>query len=448
MSNLTDDFIEGLYYLAKKNFGEDTILEAKKCLLDYIGVTLAGSKVIHEKSKNALLNLPDIGNTNVIGLNQKSSLTNAILFNGIHSHVIELDDGHRYAMMHPGAPIFSGLLPVAQKYNIEPKDILRGVVVGYEAAIRIACAVQPDLKLKGYHGTGIAGTIGTAVAISVALNFSKEQLKNAISAAATSAAGILKVIKNISELKPYNVGNAALSGYTSAFLGKSGFQGPHDVLDGDLGFLSMFTMNFKREYIDFSLNDSLFIHSIYRKPYAACRHCHSPIEAVLHLKKNHQINVSQIKSIEVKTYSLAVAGHEHTTIEGVNSAKMSIPYSVAVALYTDKAGLSEFTEEIITNNEILALTNKVKAIPSDELSKLVPEKRAAIVGIHTENNQIFEYRVDYPKGEPENPITYLELKEKFSSLIDFAEKTDSDKKHILQIVDQFEKRGRLLYDYV
>ncbi|NLN26068.1 MAG: MmgE/PrpD family protein [Bacteroidetes bacterium] len=446
--NLTDEFTEGLYKLSKQDFSGTVIREAKNCLLDYIGVTIVGAKIIKEKSLKSIEVLGDVGDCSIVGLETRSSIQTAMLFNGIHAHIVELDDGHRVAMMHPGAPVISALLPLAQQKNISGIDFLRGIILGYEASIRLASVLQPSMKDKGFHGTGIAGTIGAAVGIATALKFSKEQMKDAISAAVTSASGILKVIKDISELKPYNVGNAARNGYIAAMLGLTDFKGPKDVFGGKLGFLMMMSENYNKEFLQFKENEKLSILSIYRKPYAACRHCHSPIEAALNIKKTHQLDINRIKSVNIETYYWAVGGHDHVDVIGINSAKMSTPYSVAVALVKSKAGLSEFTTEIINNTEVINLAKKVKVKSSEELTLLVPHKRAAILNIETNDGLIYTERVDYPKGEPENPITDEELKEKFFSLMQYSEKSHHESQKLMQIVDNLETDLDKIFQYL
>lgn len=446
--HIFDNFVNGLYELSKGEFSNSDYKEAKRCLLDYLGVTFAGAYEIKEKSIHALENFEDKGSLKIIGLSANTSIQTAILFNGIHAHVIELDDGHRYAMMHPGAPILSALIPLAQQKKCSGESILRGILLGYESSIRLASALQPSLKKKGFHGTGIAGTVGVAVAIATMLNFDFQQFKDAVSAATTSAAGILKVIRNISELKPYNVGNAAQSGYNAALLAMSGFKGPYETFEGDLGFLKMMGNEIHYEFLNFQNKQSLAIHNIYRKPYAACRHCHAPIEASLILKENYPIEINNIDSILVKTYSLGVAGHEHTFIEGRNSAKMSTPYSVAVALIKGKANLEEFDENAIADSEILGLTRKVEVMAADELSALVPEKRVAIVEIKMKSNELYSQRIDYPKGEPENPITEKELQQKFYALAMYSGKSEKDCENIVHIVDDIEEDFDKLWEYL
>lgn len=448
MKNLTQQFADGLYDLAEKEFPEIVLDEAKKCLLDYLGVTFVGANMLREKSINALNNLDNQGSASIIGLGIKAATLDAILFNGIHSHIAELDDGHRVAMMHPGAPIISALLPIAQQKNILGEDFLKGIILGYEASIRLASALQPSLKEKGFHGTGIAGTIGVAIAIATALRFSKDQFQNAIAAASTSASGILKVIKDISELKPYNVGNAAQSGYVAAMLAYSGFKGSYDTFGGNLGFLSMYSNHVKEQFLEFKESDVFSILKIYRKPYAACRHCHSPIDAALQLKEVHQIKAEHIKSINVKTYSFGVAGHEHTDIVGINSAKMSTPFCIAAALTKGSANLSEFTEETISDKAILSLTKKITVEADDALTALVPQKRAAIVSIETNEGVTFTKQVDYPKGEPENPISDIQLEEKFISLMQYSGKTKSEYQSIINIVKNVESEFYKLFHYI
>jgi len=444
--NITDKLIDDLYIMARSDIPIDVLKEAKNCLLDYLGVTFAGAKMLRGKTAE-LLDAFDTseGKAVVIGTGRKVSVSIASLVNGMHAHVAELDDGERFGMFHPGAPIISALLPIAQQKKISGTALLNGIVVGYEAAIRLGGALQPALKDRGYHATGVCGTIGAAVAIGVALDFSKQQLKDAFSAATTSASGILKVIKDVSELKPYNVGHAAQSGASAAMMAFAGLRGPLDVLGGNLGFLSIMSDNANLSSLAKREDGKFGIQRVYRKPYAACRHCHSPIEASLLLKERYRLAIQDIRSVQVNTHFWAVGGHEHTQIEGVNSAKMSIPYSVAVALAKGKAGLSEFTEAYIADETIRSLTKKVRVSVDDALTQLVPDKRAAIVEIETIDGERLMERVDLPKGEPETSLSDAELVDKFESLAQYAGKEQKDIDQIVDSIWNIETKSIELY---
>lgn len=404
--NMTDHLINSILSLGKRIFPEDVYNAAKFALLDYLGVGLAGSQIVGAQCKSVSAEFGD-------------TIQSSALIGGIYAHVIELDDGHRIGMVHPGAPVVSALLAVAKGYPVSPQDLLRGIIVGYEVTIRLACAVQPSHKLKFFHATGTCGTIGAAMGVAAMLGFDFEQTKSAFSAATTSAAGILEMIDGDTQMKPYNAGRAAMDGVTAAFIGKARFKSPADALGGRRGFLSVMTDEPKLQFItDFSAGKYM-IESIYRKPYAACRHCHPSIEAALAIREKDGFDLGQVEHIDVTTYNLAVEGHDHTRIEGINSAKMSIPYSIAVALCTGKAGMEEFSDECVKDPAVLAVAQRVRVASDEDLSALCPQKRVAIVTVTTFSG-IFEERVEYPKGEPENPMTEDELKTKFLGLASYS----------------------------
>lgn len=444
--NITDRLIDDLYNMSQASIPKEVLKEAKNCLLDYLGVGFAGARMLKATS-TSLLNALEVngGDAAVIGMNRKASSGVAALVNGMHAHVAELDDGERFGMFHPGAPIISALLPIAQQKTVSGTALLKGIVVGFEAAIRLGSALQPGLKDRGHHATGVCGTIGAAVAIGVALNFSRQQLKDAFSAATTSASGILKVIEDVSELKPFNVGQAAQNGISAAMISLAGFHGPLDVLGGKLGFLAIFSDDIKVKRLMKRQDGQFAIQRVYRKPYAACRHCHPPIEASILLRERFGLQPQDIQSVKIDTYFWAVGGHEHTEIEGVNSAKMSIPYSVAVALATGKAGLDEFTEEAIANEEVIKLTKKVAVRIDDGLTELVPDKRAAIVEIETKDGKRISQRVDLPKGEPETALSDDELIAKFRSLAQYGGKEDEAIERIIGAVWKIEDALYELY---
>ena len=415
MQNLTNHFLTEIRQSKFSGFPEYVITKAKECLLDYMGVAFSGAKLLKEKEQQIINFVEFVNGCHVIGTTKTVPMNMAALLNGISAHVIELDDGHRIGMLHLAAPIISAMLAVAEKGKLSSNEFLRGVIIGYEVAIRLACCVQPGHKLKGYHATGTCGTVGAAMGVAAALHFDEEQMKSTLSAATTSAAGLLEMIEGDTEMKPYNAGRAAMDGLTAAYLGMARFKAPDDALGGKRGFLKVMTDEPKLEYLtDFS-GDKYMIEGIYMKPYAACRHCHPSIEAALNIRQQEGFDISKVEEILVNTYKLAVGGHDHTDIKGVNSAKMSIPYSLAVALSTGKAGLDEFTDSYITRSDILGITEKVSVKSDDELTHLCPQRRVAIVTIKTTDGEYCE-RVDYPKGEPENPLTKEELEEKFRGL--------------------------------
>ena len=379
----------------------------------------------NEKIKVLLDSMPQ-GEFSVVGINRKTDFFSALFINGINSHFIELDDGHRLGMLHLEAPIISAMISLYEKEKISQIDFFKGVVVGYEAAIRLAMSIQPSHKLKGYHATGTCGTVGVAAAVATALHYDEIKMKNTLSAAMTSAAGLLEMIVDDSELKPYNVGRAVIDGLVAAYSGNAGFNAPKDTLGGKRGFLSVTSENPNTDILQVFDSDKYMIEGSYMKPYAACRHLHPAIEGALSISKTSGFDWRNVASITVDAYHLAVFGHDHQEITSVNSAKMSIPYSVAVALINRSANMEDFSAETIVDTDILDLAKKVSVKDDEELTKLCPGKRVSVVTIMMNDGTEIKQRVDYPKGEPENPLTRLELEEKFRSLAMFGGLTTAE----------------------
>ena len=412
MTNLTERFVNKLYLLNKTDIPESVMVKAQECFLDYLSVTIGACRVYYQRNKNYLTENHITGDCHIIGVQSTVDARNACLINAFNAHVLELDDSHRVAMTHLGAPIFSALLCVAELNNKTINDVLRAAVIGYEAAIRLANAIQPGHKRRGFHVSGTCCTVGSAMAIASLLDYSFDDYMNAFSAAASSAAGLLAISSGRSEQKPYNIANAAVSGFDAAIYGRI-FIGSDDILGDSRGFLSALSDNARSEYL---FEDGYAIEGIYQKLYAACRHCHAPMEASLQLVDNNTIDIDLIKEIIVYTYDMAIKGHDHTDIPGVSSAKQSIPYGVAVACVYKDCGQNAFSKEKIKDIKLLDLVKKVRIVEDTSLSDQVPAKRAARVEISLQNGKTLSRQVDFAKGEPENPITTAEFKEKFESL--------------------------------
>lgn len=355
----------------------------------------------------------------VIGTSKRVHQQTAALINGMSAHVAEMDDGTRFGMMHPGAPVISALLAITEEKRLDGTALIRGLITGYEAAIALSSAIQPGHKEKGYHATGTCGSVGAACGVVAALGGKVQDMEAAIAAAATGAGGLLKAIDDDSELKPLNVGRAAQNGLVAALVALAGFSPPCDVLGAHRGFFSVLAGAVDETRLIPSSSESLSLHRVYMKPYAACRHCHPSIEAALLMCKMHSISPESIQGITVNTYKWAVAGHDHVVAESVSSAKMSIPFSVAAAIVCKSGGMEAFSPELLVHPEILRLAKSVIVRENPSFTDMVPEKRPAEVHITTSYGS-FSHLVELPKGEPETALRDDEVKEKFISLCTFG----------------------------
>lgn len=416
--NKSEQFLRAVDSVWERPVPDDVLARARRSLLDYLAVTCAGARFQKDKLERYFaFAQPEDGAFRAIGTGKNLALKEAVFLNGLNGHALDFDDGTNSGIIHLGSPIFSLLIPLAQRCGASVDDMLRAAVAGYEASYTMAVSIQPGHKALGYHATGTCGTLGAAIAATRLLGLEDEERFQAFAAACVAAGGMLKVLDDGSELKPYNVAKAALLALTSVQMATAGFRGHPDPLGGR-GFLKMMT---GREDVDLKpvlLNGSYAIMKSYTKPYASCRYTHPAVEAAIHLRS--RLKTEDIESVEVKTYDLAVSGHDHTEIPGSYSAKMSIPYATAAGFLFGRAGLQEFSEEAVRGEEILALTRKIRVEADEELSRLFPGVQAAVVTVKTADGSVSE-RVDFPKGEPENPLTDKEFRDRFDGLMEYAQ---------------------------
>ena len=415
--NKTTEFLRAVDSVWRAPVPENVRERARRSLLDYLAVTCAGATFQKEKLERYIAFVdPEDGKFRAIGTGRDLALKEAVFLNGLNSHALDFDDGTNSGIIHLGSPVFSLLIPLSQRYGIDVEEMLKAAIVGYEGSYTMAVSIQPDHKMLGFHATGTCGTLGAAIAAAYMLGFTEEERAQTFAAACAAAGGILKVLDDGSELKPYNVAKTALLALTALQLGKAGFKGPADPLDGR-GFLKMMAGKEDTELKPVLLNGTYAIMKSYTKPFASCRYTHPAVEAVLRMRT--AVDPAEVEEILVHTYDLAVSGHDHTEIPGSYSAKMSIPYAVAAGLLYGKAGLREFEEDRIREKEIQDLTKKVRVLADEELSAAFPGIQAAVVGIKAKG-KIYTERVDFPKGEPENPLTEEEFRSRYDDLMSYA----------------------------
>jgi len=392
--------------------------QAKKCFLDFIGVSLLGSssdigKILIDFMKS----MGGAKESTIIGEPYKIPCINAAFVNGTMAHVHELDDGHRFAMGHPGAPVIAAALAVGEKVDATGKELITAIVVGYEVFIRIACSINPSHLQRGFHTTGTCGTFGAAAAAGKILNLNIEELTNALGIAGIQAAGLMEVMRGESIVKPLQPGRAAQSGVLAALLAQRGVTAPDTILEGENGFCRATSDTFKLEEITKDLGKNYGIMGVYFKLHASCRHIHPAIDATLELINKYNISPEEIKEVRVRTYSVAykLCGKEYEP-KTVSTAKFSLPYCIAVAILYRNVGPDAFTIEKIRDQTILNLAKRVKVEIDPEIDKSVPKERGAKVEIVKLNGEKFECFIKNPVGEPEIPVSMEDLKSKFKLL--------------------------------
>lgn len=434
--NLTDIFVETLYTLKSQPLPEEIALEARKCLMDEVGTMIAGAALQKEKL-STYLDCFTGEDATVVGMNRKASLQNTALVNGISGHSYDFDDGHRFSTVHLGSTVIPPVLAVCEKEGLSMNEAIRGIVIGYETGIRLGRCIQPSHRARGFHSSGTVGAIAAAMGVAAALDFDKELFKATLAAALSSAGGINEMMENVSTMKPFNIGRAAHDGITAAYVAKAGFRGPYDPMVGTFGFLHGACDEYKPEVLSLETDPNYNITGGYHKPYASCRHTHGAVYAATKAAWDNGVDWKDITDIYIRMYGQGVKGHTHTAVPGPVAGKMSTPFCIGLCFKTGKISIDSFTEEALTDKDILAISEMVRIEPDDEMSSWVPNKRASNATITTKDGKQYFCQADYAPGEPELPMTIEDYKKKLGELAGAAGKTEAQISELADMILNF-----------
>lgn len=420
LGSISGQFVSGLQHLGR-NASPSSLERARERLLDTLSVALAGGSELRERHRKTIRQLcPQGGPVPVFGLARGADLLTAALLNATSAHQLELDDGSRFGMVHPGASVIPALLALGAVEGFSGESLLRGIVVGYEAVIRLAMAMQPGLRQRGFHATGPCGAIGVAMAAAEVLQLNHAERCAALAVAATQAAGLLEVIRDGSDLKPFNAGHAALHGLLAVVMARSGYRPPGDVLGGPQGMLQAFSDSSDTQLL--LAIDPLrpAVEMVYVKPYAACRHCHGAIELALALREQHGLTGSDLAGVRVRTYAQGLHLHDHRQVHSSQEARMSTPFSVAVALCTGDAGMASFAEEHLADAAVQQLMERVEMEEDPQRTALVPQQRGTELQLQLVDGSCLIQALPLPLGEPERPLDAAALQAKAEAMLAYA----------------------------
>lgn len=411
------DFIENLDY---SDCTAEVITAAKASLLDFIGVAMAGfrNSQLNRLLMDSLVQFDARQDSTILGESKKASAAHAALINACSGHSLDLDDGHRQALGHPGVCVVPAALALGESTGSSGKQILTAIIAGYETFIRIGKSMNPGVFSRGFHSTGVCGTIAAAAAAAKILSFRHKKISDTLGIAAIQSAGLLIVVHSGQMMKPLNAGKASYNGVLSAQLVRGGAGGPQNILEGKDGFGQAFAGEWEPSLLVDNLGRDFSITECYRKLYPACRHSHAAIDAALFISNSNRIAVEEIEKIRVTTYPAALKLTQKEKMPAdVPGTRFNLAFAVSLALIKGRAGLAEFSMDSLDDQDIRRLFEKIEIISDPAFESKQNSIRGAEVEIQLADKTSLSKKVLLPKGEPENPASAEELEEKFRSCI-------------------------------
>lgn len=399
---------------------KDAVYQAKRLLLDSLGCALGGFQ--QHDVRIALEVLDEIagsGPATVIGAGKKMDAVSASLANALMIRCMDYND--IYWKQDPSHPsdIFPAALSCCERAGSDGRELIAGLVLGHEFECRFCEAAVPGIRERGWHHATLTAFVSPIVA-GRALHLGWQQIQHAIGISASRhatlgavTAGKLTMMKNT--VDPM----ATQSGVLAALLAEKGYTGPEHVVDGKEGLSHCFGPEWKLSVLTEGLGDSWRITQCGMKAFPTEALTHTPISAVLDLVREHDLKPEQVEKIRIRSLARAadiLSDPSKYDPRSKETADHSLPYVIAAALAERQVTPLQFTPAKIMDAKIREQLRKVEVVADPEIEKVFPALQRVIVTIRTTGGEEFTKQLDFPKGDPRNPLSDREVEEKFSAL--------------------------------
>lgn len=427
-TNAVIGFVHEIRY---EDLPKEVTHQAKRCLLDLVGVAAAGSQTpLAAIARHLALSQFAAGVTGARLLfdGRRVSTVGAALAGAATIDSFDAHDGHALTKGHIGAAVLPALLayvdPAAT--TTSGREFLTALVVGYEIGTRAGIALHRTSA--EYHTSGAWNALACAAIGARLFHLGAEETLHALGIAEYHGprSPMMREIDHPTMVKDGSMWGAA-AGVSAAFLAKAGFTGaPAETLTAvDL------------EDIWSSIGTRWTILEQYLKPQAICRWAQPAVQAVLNLIELHHVDAKDVEHIEVNTFEAAtrLATRLPDTTE---QAQYSLPFPVATATAQGKIT----SQHLIFPNErspLVARLSESMVVREDEnLTKRFPAERLATVSLHMYNGEKVTSKLTEARGGPNSPLKDAEVRSKFESLSQICMDSDSSRRTV-QIVDRLDE---------
>ena len=412
-------------YVTRTQFDDlprDAVATAKLHILDAIGVMLGAYGTKHALIRNLIELSREAsarGKATIVGAGEKIGCADATMVNSVLANFLDFSDGH-FMGGHINDRLVPPALAAAERANASGRDLLTAIALGYEVYIDLANAffknVEPvSVKLPLFV---MLGTLAGVVPPAKLLGLGEEQITGALGLAASLQIGGAQYVKSGGHEKDLAAGHESRRALFSVLAAQKGIFGSQNILEGERGVLNALGAAPDPESL---LGKEYRITECYFKPYPACRYLHASIEAAMNLVREHGIVAADIERAIVTT-NKSSAGRLTYEIRSHVNAIFSHAYKVATVLMDGKPSLPVAWQEKVSNPAFRDLLSRIEVRADPKYEKQFEHRSVhqppwpVEVQVHLRDGRRFVAEILSPKGDPDNPMSPTEVKDKFARL--------------------------------
>jgi 2-methylcitrate dehydratase PrpD len=398
METTTETVSARLLRLTRRPMRREILERAVLHLIDWIGCAIAGRNT-------------EAGRIFASGPAAGSDAANLAFHYGSLGSILEMDDVHRTALLHPGPVVIPAVLATAS--DRQGIEVLEAIVAGYEAMIRLGRAVGPR-HYASFHNTGTCGGAGSAIAAARMLGLSDDETISAIGNSVTLSAGLWQCRNEPVLTKPLHVAEAARRGAQAADLARRGLTGPTRIFEGPQGFFAAMAADGAPSLVISEPESDWLLLETSFKPWPACRHAHATIDAALALRE--RIGSREVIRVDVETFADAIRFCDRPQPATLGDAKFSLQHATAVVLAKGRPELADFEPSAIADPLFAKLRSRVSIRAVDRFTSRYPAHFGASVQVLLSDGQILSEDVADAFGDSENPMSEAAIADKFHTL--------------------------------
>jgi 2-methylcitrate dehydratase PrpD len=409
------------------DFPAEAIAVAKRCVIDGLGVILAGSTTAGSTILRHHIQTTYRGADATVLAKEpfRTSGPGAALANGASGHAMDWDDTQLSTtpdrifglLTHPTLPPLTAALALGEPRRVSGRQLLEAFLTGFEVECKIAEAIDPSHYKKGFHSSGTVGTFGALGAAARLLALDEAATAHAVAIAASLCAGVRVNFGTMT--KPLHVGRAAQNGIVSVQLAAEGFTGGLDGLDGPWGFFEVFGFgkpcDASRLIGRLGNPYSIVSPGVSIKPYPCGVLGHPSMDAMRTLVLTHEVKPDEIRAIRLRAGSNILNPLRYRIAQSELEAKFCPAFVLSAIALRRKAGINEFTDEFVRSAPVQQMMARVETIldPAIEARGFDKIRSLVEVDLHDGRHLVQEADERY-RGGPDRPFTREELYDKFT----------------------------------
>jgi 2-methylcitrate dehydratase PrpD len=383
----------------------DAVLaECRHRVLDTFAAMISGARmnpgVIAVKYVRSLGGAPQ---ASVVGSDLRTTAVNAALANGMCAHADETDDFEPLTKAHPGSAVVPAALAIAEREGRSGEEFVRAVALGYDLCCRLLMALGPDLVRATHRSAeGTSATFGALGAAASLARLDEQGMRFAISYAAQQVSGLWSWVKDHDHIeKAFDFGGmGGRNGVTAVDMVQAGLTGVDDVLDGTHNlFIALSTKPQPEEMVK-DLGSRFWVTESAIKTYSVGYPIQSPLDALLTLRRQHDLNPGNVRSIHIKLPTDAVG-----IVGGSAMPDVNCQHLVAVALVKGAVSFVDSHDVALMKDPNIVEQRAKVTLAADEALMDPAAPRSAIVEVMLTDGRKVEHFTKFPPGTKENPLS-------------------------------------------